>query len=227
MLTMVRATAPLGHADEFRHGPPHADGRPPGPPVHHHPVGTPRLPAGRRAPSSASSRQRSSARVAANMTAASNAGSLSGSRRSSTTVVSTSRLALREASLRARAPACYRRDGQGDRRAAPGSAGPCGDGRACRRKRRLSAAPGARGRLRRRRAPRGVQQDLVHAAHARADRLQRQRQRLVHQPLQAVLGRDQVRLEAVGLPDHLHVRRRIHRRQAPGLVVRKGHGVCG
>ena len=52
------------------------------------------------APSSASSRQRSSARVAANMTAASNAGSLSGSRRSSTTVVSTSRLALRDASLR-------------------------------------------------------------------------------------------------------------------------------
>jgi len=155
-----------------------------------------------RAPSSASSRQRSSARVAANMTAASNAGSLSGSRRSSTTVVSTSRLALREASLPRARPrvASVRGTATGDRRLAP--LGPALAGVADRRGSGRRAAPGARGRGRWR-APRGVEQDLVHAAHARADRLQRQRQRLIHQPLQAVLGRDQVRLEAVGLPDHL------------------------
>ena len=43
----------------------------------------------------------------------------------------------------------------------------------------------------------------MYAAHAGADRLQRERQRLVHQPLQPILGRHQVGLVPVRLPHHL------------------------
>ena len=53
------------------------------------------------------------------------------------------------------------------------------------------------------RAPGGIQQDLMHPAHADVDRVQHHADCFIHQSPQAKFGRDQVSLVPVRFPDNL------------------------